>query len=136
MFSTFLSLRYDSAFSRPLATPAVASRALLVAAAPSSYALSFILSTAAPVPDQPVLLASPYSLNRRSTSLWGPLIARISVFLLYHADQFVLLPSDSFEIVIGEFSPPRSQRALHFLPLASKYVVVHWLCSVLFGLIE
>jgi hypothetical protein len=44
---------------------------------------------------------------------------------LYHADQFVLLPSDSFEIVVGEFSSPRSQRAPHCLPLAGKYVIVH-----------
>jgi predicted nucleotide-binding protein len=37
------------------------------------------------------------------------LLTRIAIFLLEHAEQFVCLPSDVLEGIIGEPAPPRPE---------------------------
>jgi predicted nucleotide-binding protein len=37
------------------------------------------------------------------------LLTRIAIFLLEHAEQFVCLPSDVLEVIIGEPAPPRPE---------------------------
>ena len=61
------------------------------------------------------------------------LLTGIAVFLLDHADQFVLLAPDPVEVVISEFPPPGFQFAPHLFPLACKDVLIHRI--VLHGLV-
>src|SRR5215208_3572547 len=54
-------------------------------------------------------------------------LAGVAVLFLKQTSENIELTSGPFQIVVGEFAPPRFGLASDLFPLAFEYIFVHWI---------
>lgn len=56
-------------------------------------------------------------------------LAGVAILFLEQANEFVVLPAHSLQVVVGELAPPLFGLTLYLLPLTFEYILVHGVIS-------